>query len=456
MKNTLLKGLTFVGALLCFGMVQAQTVSGTVSDQNGPLPGASVLIKGTTHGTQTDFDGNYTLNGVEDNAVLVFSYLGFTTQETSINGRTTINVTLQLDAEALSEVVVIGYGTTTKEDATGAVEVVSAEDFNQGVIASPEQLIQGKTAGVQITQSSGEPGAGVQVRIRGTASVRSNNSPLFVVDGVPLSGGATASGGADLGVGSSSAKNPLSFLNPNDIASMSILKDASATAIYGSRAANGVVIITTKSGKAGQGGKFEINTSTSVSTVADRYDLLGREAYLDAIDQYGGDRNALDYGYDTDWQDVVLRTSFSNNHNLAYTNNYGSGFIRGSFGYGDQQRIVHNSSLERITGRINASQRFFNDKLIIDFNGTISKLNDEAPMITNTARSTGDLLGASYFATPTLSNDVNFSTRGNELSPTQLLENYRDNTYTTRYLAHIAAEYEIIDGLKAKVNFGFD
>ena len=240
-----------LGAFLCFGLVKAQTVSGTVSDANGPLPGASVLVKGTTNGTQTDFDGNYTLNNVDDAATLVFSYIGYKTQEIAVNGQSTIDVTLAEDAQALDEVVIIGYGQTTVKDATGAVSAVTSEDFNQGVISSPEQLIQGKTSGVQITQSSGEPGAGIALRIRGTASVRSNNSPLFVIDGVPVTNESVSASGADVGVGSSGAKNPLNFLNPNDIESMSILKDASATAIYGSRGANGVVVITTKSGKGG-------------------------------------------------------------------------------------------------------------------------------------------------------------------------------------------------------------
>ncbi|MGB5229460.1 MAG: carboxypeptidase-like regulatory domain-containing protein, partial [Eudoraea sp.] len=179
MKITLLKSFLLVGAILSFGLAKAQEVSGTVTDANGPLPGASVVVKGTTNGTQTDFDGNYTINNVDSDATLVVSYIGYSTQEVAINGRTTVNVVLAEDAQALDEVVIIGYGTTTVKDATGAVSAVNAEDFNSGIIASPEQLIQGKTSGVQITQASGEPGAGVNIRIRGANSIRSNNSPLF-------------------------------------------------------------------------------------------------------------------------------------------------------------------------------------------------------------------------------------------------------------------------------------
>jgi len=229
MKITLLKCFLLVGAFLSFGLMEAQevTVSGTVTDENGPLPGASVVVQGTTTGTQTDFDGNYTLDGVPSDGTLVFSYIGYATQQVAVNGRTTIDIALQEDAQALDEVVIIGYGTTTVDDATGSVSAVTAEDFNTGVISSPEQLIQGKTAGVQITQSSGEPGAGIDFRIRGTNSVRSNNNPLFVVDGVPLANDATSAGGADIGFGTSAPRNPLNFLNPADIESISVLKDAS-------------------------------------------------------------------------------------------------------------------------------------------------------------------------------------------------------------------------------------
>jgi len=455
MKITLLKGFLLVGAFLCFGLANAQTVSGTVSDANGPLPGASVLVKGTTNGTQTDFDGNFTLNNIGGTDVLVISYIGYKTSEVAINGRSSINVTLEEDAQALEEVVIIGYGQTTIEDATGAVAVVTAEDFNQGVISSPEQLIQGRTAGVQITQSSGEPGAGINVRIRGTSSVRSNNNPLFVVDGMPLSGEDVSAGGNDLGAGSSSAKNPLNFLNPNDIESMSILKDASATAIYGSRGANGVIIITTKSGRRGKG-QFEYTSNLSYSTPADRYDLLNRQEFLSALPNYGGDPNALDYGSSTDWQELILRSTASQNQNLSYSNNYGSGNVRASFGYGKEFGVVEGYAQERITGRINASQRFLQDKLKLDASLSISRVNDDGGAISNNAGSTGDLLGAAYFANPTWPASTTFHTGGAEVNPLQLLNYYDDETHTDRFLGNISAEYSIMEELKAKVSLGYD
>ncbi len=458
MKQIILRSMLFVFAVLMCGIVHAQTLSvtGAVSDATGPLPGSNVAVKGTDIGTVTDFDGNYILNEVPQNGTLIFSFIGFVPQEIPVDGRTSINITLAEDAATLDEVVVIGYGTTTIKDATGAVAVISSEDFNKGVISSPEQLIQGKTAGVQITESSGEPGAGIQVRIRGTASVRSNNNPLFVVDGVPLAGDDTSAGGADIGAGTSSARNPLSFLNPNDIESISILKDASATAIYGSRGANGVVIITTKSGKSGAGGLFEFNTSLSYSTPAERFDLLSGPEFLDAVAQYGGDAAALDAGSDTNWQDVVLRNVVSHNQTLAYSNNYGLGYVRASYGYGQQLGIIENSNQEKINGRLNASHRFLDEKLKVDFNGAISRINDLAPLISNNAGSTGDLLGAAYFANPTWPTELDFVPGGGELVPTQLLEYYKDVTNTDRYLTNVSAEYSIFENLKAKVSVGFD
>ena len=203
MKNKLLKKLLLPFAMLLGSFIYAQSVTGTVSDASGPIPGVNVLVKGTTTGAVTDFDGNFQINAKKGDA-LVFSFIGYKSKEIVVSG-TKVNVTLEEDTAQLDEIVVIGYGTTTVKDATGSVASVKSGDFNKGVIASPEQLIQGKTAGVQISQSSGAPGAAVNIRIRGTASIRSNNNPLFVVDGVPLAGDDTSAAGADIGFGSSGA-----------------------------------------------------------------------------------------------------------------------------------------------------------------------------------------------------------------------------------------------------------
>lgn len=448
MKITLLKGLLMVVALLSFGLVQAQDVSGNVSDANGPLPGASVLVQGTTNGTQTDFDGNYTLNNVPGDATLVVSYLGYTTVEVPVNGQSTINVVLQEDAEALEEVVIIGYGTTTVSDATGAVAAVNAEDFNQGVISSPEQLIQGKTAGVQITQTSGEPGAGIALRIRGTGSVRTNNSPLFVIDGVPVSNENISAGTSDVGVGGGGSRNPLNFLNPNDIASMSILKDASATAIYGSRGANGVVVITTKSGKTGGAqGQFSFTTNLSLARTAERFDLLSADEFV----ALGG----ADLGGETDWQEFLFRTAASTDNNLAYSLNYGQGNLRATFGYAKQFGIIENTELERITGRINVNHRFFDDKLRVGLQATVSRINDRVPFISRTPGSTGDLLASTYYSNPTLDANPSVSVAPDR-NPANLLAYYDDNTNTDRFLGNLSFDYSLTDELSAKLSLGLD
>ena len=457
MKHVILRGMLFLASLLLAGMANAQTVSGTVSEPNGPLPGANVLVKGTTNGTTTDFDGNYTLNNVPSNATLVFSYVGFAQQEVAVNGRSRVNITLQEDAAALEEVVVIGYGTTTVRDATGSVSSVTSEDFNGGVISSPEQLIQGKTAGVQISQSSGEPGAGIDIRIRGSNSIRSNNNPLFVVDGVPLSGGGTGSGAQDVTGGeggSSPSGNPLAFLNPSDIESISILKDASATAIYGSRGANGVVIVTTKSGRSGQGGIFEFSSALSLATSRKKYDLLNRDEFLDALESFGG-VNGRDFGSNTDWQDVVLRTTISSNNNLSYSQNYGTGNLRATLGYSEQLGIVENSQFNRLTGRVNWLQRLLDDKLTINVQTTVSKVDDEAPLVTGGGGFRGDVLGMAYSANPTWPNDPNFDP-ANLPNPRNVLENYQSTSTTKRALLNGSVEYKILPELSAKVNLGYD
>lgn len=454
MKQNILKLCLLVLALFGGICATAQTVSGKVTEGQTPLSGVNVYVQGTSNGTISDFDGNYSLNNVPAEAVLIFSYVGYKTKEIPVDGRQTINTDMQAEASALTEVVVIGYGSVSKKDATGAVATVSEEDFNGGVISSPEELIQGRASGVQITSTSGEPGAGIKMRIRGTTSVRGGNSPLFVVDGVPLSGADTAADSGGIGFGGTSAKNPLNFLNPADIESVSVLKDASATAIYGSRGANGVVIITTKKGR-GSDGSFEFGTSVSVASPSNKLDLLGREDFLNAIESFGGDRNALDFGGNTDFQDEITRTSFSQNHNLSYSKSYGSGNFRVSGNYTDQVGILKNSSMERLSGRFNITQRFLEDKLELSLQSTLSKINDERPPISDTGGHGGDLLGSAYSANPTFPNDPDFAP-GGIVSPLALLKYNLDETETDRILVNLSAEYEIVPALRAKVTLGYD
>lgn len=435
---------------------QGRTITGTVTaaDDGSPLPGVNVIEVGTNNGAVTGMDGAFSLI-VGDNASLVFSFVGYQSRTVTVGNQTTINVSLDPDVTSLSEVVVIGYGAVQKRDATGAVASVKAEDFNVGVIASPEQLIQGRTAGVQVTQASGEPGAGVNIRIRGTSSVRGGNNPLFVVDGIPLTGDEVTPGGSDLGRGSSAARNPLNFLNPNDIESIDVLKDASATAIYGSRGANGVVIITTKSGR-GKKRALDYSSNVSISRMANRFDLLNREQFLRGAESFGTDVAEIDFGADTDWQEQISRTAVSHKHDLAFANNYKLGNYRVAFGYEDQEGVIKNSGLERLTGRLNTNNNFFNDKLKINAQLTFSRVQDQAAPITNTAGFEGDLLGATYMANPTWEADPTVQRSNTNLNPLSMLAYNQDNTLTNRSLINASAEYAITSDLSFKVNTGWD
>jgi TonB-linked SusC/RagA family outer membrane protein len=454
MKNSLLKKPLLIIMLLIGSITYGQSIKGVVSDADGSLPGVSVTIEGSTTGVQTDFDGNYTINAKEGD-VLVYNYLGYKTEQRTVGSESVINVTMTQDSTELDEIVVIGYGSTTVKDATGSVTSVTSGDFNKGVISSPEQLIQGKTAGVQISNTSGAPGAGVNIRIRGSNSVRSNNNPLFVVDGVPLSGGATTAGANVIGLGGNPAKNPLNFLNPNDIESISILKDASATAIYGSRGANGVVIVTTKSGRSKKG-EFSYQANISSSKALDTYDLLSADKFLSERLRVGLAVDAAsDYGSATDWQDVIFRTAMSHNQNLSYSKSHDNGSYIATLGLGNQTGIVENSNLERLTARVNLNHRFLDDKLRLSFQGSVSRVNDNLAPTGGTAGYKGDILGAAFSANPTWPNDPDFD-GGTLVNPANLLAYTQGTTNTNRYLANLSLEYDLTSNLKAKLAVGID
>ena len=454
MKKVLLTKVFLLVAVLFTGVSFAQTVTGTVSEANGPLPGASVVVKGTSNGASTDFDGNYSLNNVHNDATLVFSDVGFATQEVAVNGQSTVNVTMDTN-NALEEIVLIGYGTTTLKDATGTVAVVTAKDFNGGVIASPEQLIQGKTSGVTISEASGEPGAAINFNIRGVNSIRSGNDPLFVVDGIPL--GAGGAPGANIGgIGGSNARNPLSFLNPNDIESISILKDASATAIYGARAANGVVIIQTKAGRGASKGVWELNSSVSRGRARTEYDLLTATEFREAREDLGL-TPALNGGASSDFQDFLLQTATSRRTDLSYSKNWGTGNIRASGTYSNQNGLIVTNAQERIAGRVNLSQKFLDDKLKLDFQGTISRVNDTQVPSSGQAGSVGDFVSSALTTNPSFPIDPD-ATAGfeNRFNPANLLENFRSIANSDRYLANISLGYDFTPEFSAKVFASYD
>lgn len=444
--------LLMLGCLTSFAQ---QRVSGkiTASDDGSPIPGVNIQEKGTSNGTASDANGNYSIS-VSANATLVFSFVGYAAQEIMVGGNSTINVVLQSDVTALSEIVVIGYGSVAVKDATGAVTAVTTKDFNGGLISSAEQLIQGKVAGVQMVSTSGQPGAGVQFRIRGTNSIRSNNNPLFVVDGVPLAGGVQP-GAANVGFGTNQDTNPLNFINPSDIESMSILKDASATAIYGSRGANGVVLITTKSGKGARKGSLDFASSVSIASVRKRYDLLNPTEFLAAVRLFDGDAEAQNFGSRTDWQDFIYRTSVSNTQNISYSKGIKDGFLRASLGYDNQVGVIENSFMKRLTGRLNGSKSFLNDKLNLELSSTYSNVKREDPAISGSAGFQGDLQGAAYSANPTWSTDPDFNT-GGQRSPANMLAYYQSTGTTNRFLNNLTTTYKLNNDLSVKGTYGLD
>jgi TonB-linked SusC/RagA family outer membrane protein len=363
MKNTYLIKYVFL-LLFVFSasavFAQSSVITGKVVDEaNQPLPGATVTVKGTQKGTQTDANGSFRLAGVSGSIVLDVTFIGYQTVEKTVNvsGNVTVNVNLRPVANDLNEVVVIGYGTERKKDLTGSIAVVTAKDFNTGDVTTPEQLIQGKVAGVSIISNSGAPGSGSQILIRGGASVNGSNQPLIVIDGVPLSNDNIAG-----------AANPLSLVNPNDIASFTILKDASAAAIYGNRASNGVILITTKKGQAG-GPKINFNTQFSVAKLPKEAPVLSPGQFRSYIQSVGDSAQLTQLGNaNTDWQKEIYQTSVSTDNNLSVSGTAGILPYRVSVGYTNQDGILKTSSLERYSSNINLSPTFLNNHLKIDFN----------------------------------------------------------------------------------------
>ena len=362
-RGILLAALLLMGCLQL--LAQTRTVKGEVTDaQNGEaLIGATVTVEGEKGGTVTDFDGNFSLQVSSSAKKIKVSYIGYIDKILTISDN--MQVKLESDSKALADVVVIGYGTARKSDLTGSVATVKAKDFNKGLVSSPEQLINGKVSGVQIMSNSGSASAGSTIRVRGGASLNASNDPLIVLDGVPLEQGGI----------SGNSSNFLSMINPSDIESMTVLKDASSTAIYGSRASNGVIIITTKKGQQG-GLKVNFNTTNSMQTRAQMVDMLGHDDFVNVINQYGTDnQKSLLGNANTDWNDEVYRTAFGTDNNLSLSGSIGKYLpFRVSAGYYNQSGLVRKDNVERWTGNVVLTPSFFQDhlKLTINAKGTLN------------------------------------------------------------------------------------
>jgi iron complex outermembrane receptor protein len=467
-QSKLLKILfLFLGwAIFISASAQELSITGKVTDfgDGQPIPGVTVVIKGTTTGTVTTFDGSYFLKAKAGD-ILSYSFVGYTTQEVVLSNQTVINMVLKSETIGMDEVVVIGYGQVKKSDATGAVNVIGADDFQKGAITSPQALIMGKTPGVIVTTNNGAPGSGATIRIRGGSSLQASNNPLIVIDGLPLD---------DSGL--SGLSNPLSTINPNDIESMSILKDASATAIYGSRASNGVILITTKKGKK-EGVNFSYNGNLSVGQVVKTIDLFNgddfRALVQDRVDYNGLSAFALTrLGEDnTDWQKEIYRTSISNDHNISVFGNVDNVPFRASVGQTFENGILKESGLSRTTISLNASPSFINNTLKVNLN---AKYMDILNNFSNT-----DAIGSAVEFDPTQpirNGNTRYGgyTAWIELSEADQLNGlpiniathnpvarlkYRDNQAdANRFIGNAQFDYSIpfVTGLRANLNLGYD
>ncbi|KOP38280.1 MULTISPECIES: TonB-dependent receptor [unclassified Flavobacterium] len=430
-------------------------VKGKIVDENNvPMPGVTILEATTKNAAVSNFDGEFELS-VEEGKTLEIAYLGYKTKTvTAQKGFMTIQ--LEPNTSELSEVLVVGYGKQSKKDVTGAVTQLEAANFKQGVNVSVDNLIQGKVAGVRVVNTSGEPGAGVNVTIRGVGSIRSGSTPLFVVDGMPLTNDDVSPSGSNVGFGNSSAKNPLNFLNTSDIESITVLKDASAAAIYGARGSNGVVLVTTKKGSKGEG-TLTVDSYMGVSTVANKLDVLSASQYRGAIKD-----KAFDHGGNTDWQDVIYRSAVTKNNALSFAKQTESGNYYASVAQMDQEGVIRNSNFKRLSGRINAAESFLDNKrLKVKMNLTASETKDDGVPTSDDGGSNGQLIVHTLMANPTRSvfdengNYTNFNMNAH-YNPAYLLSIYEDQTRTLRVLGNFEASLRIIDGLEYKLNVGLD
>jgi len=426
--------------LLTFGQGSGRTIKGKMVDAvtKEALVGGNVLIKGTTKGATADANGQYSISVSDENAVLVFRFLGYDNQEIKVGSSAIIDASLKPNASSLEQVVVVGYGTQKKTDVTGSVKSVSSEAFNKGIINSPEQLLQGKVAGVNVTSATGEPGGTQGITIRGPGGLRTGSTPLFVIDGLALDNSSTGGG------------NPLNFLNPQDIEKIDVLKDASATAIYGARGANGVVLITTKKGKAGFS-TVNFSSSLGISTIARPLPILSAADFRSQVSKNGGVLE--DFGANTNWQDQITRTAMTQNHNLSLGGGADKLTYYASFGAQVQQGILKNNQLDRLSGRMNATQKFWEDRVILDANISFSNVINERPPIES-------LLGNAISNNPTLpafeADGVSPAKYLNASNPLLTLKLNKDVNTTNRFIANISPSIRLAKGLVYKLNYGYD
>ena len=450
--------------LLSAVFIYAQrTISGTITDGDTGegLPGVTVQIKGTSSGASTDINGSFSLSASADN-VLVISYVGYITQEITIGNRTTIDVVLAPDTELLEEVVVIGYGEVRKTDLTGAVAAVGSDDLVKGLVVAPDQALQGKIAGVQVINNSGQPGGSTTVRVRGNASIRTGNTPLFVVDGVQLTGISSRPGSTAGGVGSTISSNPLNFINPNDIESIQVLKDASAAAIYGSRGANGVVLITTKKGSAGET-QVNINSQVGFSNVLNEYDILSASEYRSALDEFGVTATDADGGANTDAFDAILRSALTHTHSVSLSGGSEDALYRLSVGHHNQEGIIIGNSMVRTNLNLSGTFNFLDDRASVDVFLINSVTEEIVPQIGTNSGFQGSLIGNALQWNPTYplrdtNGNILVSQPGvaaTTINPLALDAFSDDISDYTDLVISISPSYKITDNLTYRINYNY-
>jgi len=449
--------------MLTFGIMmslvvlgQQVRVSGTVTDaaDRQTLPGVNVVVKGTLTGTITGTNGEYSLMA-NPGDVLMFTFIGYLPQEVTVADQTVINVVMRTDVQALEEVVVIGYGTVKKSDATGSVAAVSSKDFNKGAITSPQDLLVGKSAGVVITTAGGAPGSGATIRVRGGSSLNASNDPLIIIDGVPIDNNNL-----------SGSSNILSFINPNDIETFTVLKDASATAIYGSRASNGVILITTKKGVAGSPMTISYDGNVSVANAIAFVDVFSgdelRQIALDNTDLFGIDNLDLLGTQNTNWQKEIFRTAVSHDHNLSLSGAVKSLPYRFSVGYTDQNGILKNTDMQRFTGSLNLNPTFFNDALKVNLNvkgmnshhnfGADGAIGSAVNMDPTQAIMDGNTASAGYFQWS------NYGANLGTANPVEQALAVDNRSVVNRVIGNVQLDYALpfLPGLRANLNLATD
>jgi TonB-dependent starch-binding outer membrane protein SusC len=453
--------LLLVLAIPFIAVAQQKTITGKVtSEKGGPVSGASVVAKGSNKGTKTATDGTYSLSVPSTTTSVVISSVNFESQTVAVDGANTADAVLKASKEDLSEVVVVGYGTARKKDLTGALTSLKEKEFNKGLITSPDQLIQGKAAGVQIISASGAPNAGISVRIRGNSAIRAGNDPLYVVDGVQLSGSTARPGSnVDGDLGGLPGGNPLSFINPSDIASIDILKDASATAIYGSRGSNGVVIITTKRGQSGAP-KLEFTTSFGTSKISKKIKYASASEYRAGLAKYG--LTSGDLGANTDALDAILQRGGSKNYSLGMSGGNDAARYRLSLGYVNQKGIVLKTDLEKYNADFNGQFKFLESKkLAVDVHLTANQNQESVAPISNNGGFRGSLIGQALQWNPTrnlfkANGDLDIDNGGDNINPLGASRAYDDFINVNTVIASVSPSYKITNDLEYKLLVSFN